>query len=107
MSGLVKPRIMCWPASKARKIWTSSRATGLNALAVSLEMPIHRQQYGNTLNTDRKRALHDIAACRTPFFGGHVYQCDHCREKVFSYHSCRNRSCPKCHQDQTEGWLSH
>ena len=69
-------------------------------------MPIHRQQYGNTLNTDRKRALHDIAACRTPFFGGHVYQCDHCREKVFSYHSCRNRSCPKCHQDQTERWLS-
>jgi hypothetical protein len=24
---------------------------------------------------------------------------------VFSYHSCRNRSCPKCHQDQTERWL--
>ena len=34
MSGLVKPRIMCWPAGRARKIWTSSRATGLNALAV-------------------------------------------------------------------------
>src|SRR5437867_11772450 len=36
MSGLEKPRIMCWPASRARKIWTSSRATGLNALAVRL-----------------------------------------------------------------------
>jgi hypothetical protein len=21
---------------------------------------------------------------------------------VFSYHSCRNRSCPKCHHHQTE-----
>ena len=24
---------------------------------------------------------------------------------MFSYHSCRCRSCPKCHQDQTERWL--
>jgi len=72
---------------------------------VRLHGAAYRQQYGNTLNADRKRALQDIAACRTPFFGGHVYQCDHCREKVFSYHSCRNRSCPKCHQDQTQRWL--
>ncbi len=61
--------------------------------------------FGNTLTSVQKRALRDIAACRTPFFGGHVYQCDHCRQKVFSYHSCRNRSCPKCHQNQTERWL--
>jgi hypothetical protein len=74
---------------------------------VRLHGAAYRQQYGITLNADRKRALQDIAACRTPFFGGHVYQCDHCREKVFSYHSCRNRSCPKCHQEQTERWLSH
>ena len=73
---------------------------------VRLHGAAYRQQYGNTLNTDRKRALQDIAACRTPFFGGHVYQCDHCSEKVFSYHSCRNRSCPKCHQSQTERWLN-
>ncbi len=73
---------------------------------VRLHGAAYRQQYGNTLNTDRKRALQDIAACRTPFFGGHVYQCDHCQEKVFSYHSCRNRSCPKCHQNQTKCWLS-
>src|SRR2546426_6135177 len=66
----------------------------------------YRKQYGNTLNPERKRALRDIAACRTSFFGGHVYQCDHCREKIFSYHSCRNRSCPKCHQSQTERWLT-
>lgn len=73
---------------------------------VRLHGAAYREQYGNTLNPDRKRALRDIAACRTPFFGGHVYQCDHCQEKVFSYHSCRNRSCPKCHQNQTDHWLS-
>src|SRR5881396_2732869 len=65
----------------------------------------YREQFGETLSSVQKRALRDIAACRTPFFGGHVYQCDHCQQKVFSYHSCRNRSCPKCHQDQTERWL--
>ena len=25
--------------------------------------------------------------------------------RSISYHSCRNRSCPKCHTDQTERWL--
>ena len=55
---------------------------------VRLHGAAYREQYGNTLSPDRKRALRDIAACRTPFFGGHVYQCDHCREKIFSYHSC-------------------
>jgi len=72
---------------------------------VRLHGAAYRQQYGNNLSSVQKRALRDIAACRTPFFGGHVYQCDHCQQKVFSYHSCRNRSCPKCHQNQTERWL--
>jgi hypothetical protein len=72
---------------------------------VRLHGAAYRQQYGNTLSSVQKRALRDIAACRTPFFGGHVYQCDHCQQRVFSYHSCRNRSCPKCHQNQTEHWL--
>jgi hypothetical protein len=73
---------------------------------VRLHGAAYREQYGNTLNPDQKRALRDIAACRTPLLGGHVYQCDHCREKIFSYHSCRNRSCPKCHQSQTQRWLT-
>ena len=72
---------------------------------IRLHGAAYRQQAENTLSSAQKRALRDIEACRTPFFGGHVYQCDHCQEKVFSYHSCRNRSCPKCHQDQTERWI--
>jgi hypothetical protein len=35
-----------------------------------------------------------------------VYQCDHCGETRYTYHSCRNRACPKCHGDQTERWLA-
>ena len=75
------------------------------AAIIRLHGAAYREQYGNTLSPVQKRALRDIAACRTPFFGGHVYQCDHCQQHVFSYHSCRNRSCPKCHQNQTERWL--
>ena len=72
---------------------------------IRLHGTAYRKQFGETLSPVQKRALRDIAACRTPFFGGHVYQCDHCRENVFAYHSCGNRSCPKCHQNQTDRWL--
>jgi hypothetical protein len=66
----------------------------------------YKQKFGHSLTSVQKRALADIQNCRTPFFGGHVHQCDHCGAKVYSYHSCRNRSCPKCHQDQTERWIA-
>ncbi|HME26413.1 MAG TPA: transposase zinc-binding domain-containing protein [Acetobacteraceae bacterium] len=46
-----------------------------------------------------------ILACRTEALGGHLWRCDECAAEVFSYHSCKNRSCPKCHTDQTERWL--
>jgi Putative transposase/Transposase zinc-binding domain len=51
------------------------------------------------------RALQDIEACRTAFFGGQLKQCDHCQRLLYAYHSCRNRHCPKCHGDQTDRWL--
>lgn len=60
---------------------------------------------GNRLLASHARAMRDIQACRTAYFGGHVKQCDHCGRKVYAYHSCRNRSCPKCHGDQTKRWL--
>jgi hypothetical protein len=72
---------------------------------VRLHGEAYLRQYGSSLSSIQKRALRDISACRTPLLGGHVYQCGHCQEKVFSYHSCRNRSCPKCHQAQTQRWI--
>ena len=66
----------------------------------------YREQFGSRLNSVHKKALADIQNCRTPVFGGHVYQCDHCDQKRYSYHSCRNRSCPKCHRDQTDRWIA-
>jgi hypothetical protein len=66
----------------------------------------YRAQFGSQLTAVQKKALRDIENCRTPFFGGHVHQCGHCQARVYSYHSCRNRSCPKCHHDQTERWIA-
>ncbi len=72
---------------------------------VGLHGDEYRAKFRSQLTSVQKKALRDIQNCRTPFFGGHVHQCDHCAQKVYCYHSCRNRSCPKCHRDQTERWI--
>lgn len=51
------------------------------------------------------KAMADIEHCRTAYFGGHLEQCDRCAHQHYSYHSCRNRHCPKCHGEQTDAWL--
>ena len=62
--------------------------------------------HGATILPSHRRAIADILACRTEALGGHLWRCDHCSAEVYSYHSCKNRSCPKCHTDQTEHWLT-
>jgi hypothetical protein len=61
--------------------------------------------HGASMPPSHQRAIADILACRTEALGGHLWRCDECAAEVFSYHSCKNRSCPKCHTDQTERWL--
>ncbi len=62
-------------------------------------------QARHVLLPNQLRALRDITYCRTAYFGGHLAQCDHCAHLHYSYHSCRNRHCPKCHGEQTRDWL--
>jgi len=62
--------------------------------------------HGATILPSHRRAIADILACRTEALGGHLWRCDQCSAEVYSYHSCKNRSCPKCHTDQTERWLA-
>lgn len=61
--------------------------------------------HGASMPPSHRRAITDILDCRTAALGGHLWRCDHCSAEVFSYHSCKNRSCPKCHTEQTERWL--
>lgn len=53
----------------------------------------------------QKRALQAIQQCRTAALGGQVYGCTDCGQLQYSYHSCGNRHCPKCHGQRTERWL--
>ena len=66
---------------------------------------VYQRLHGSTLLPSQRRALRDIVACRTAALGGHVQACDHCGTRQYSYHSCRNRHCPKCHGEQTRRWL--
>ena len=61
--------------------------------------------HGAAMLPSHRRAITDILACRTEVLGGHLWQCNHCGQELFSYHSCRNRSCSKCHSNDTERWL--
>jgi hypothetical protein len=62
--------------------------------------------HGTAMPASHRRAIADILACRTQALGGHLWRCDRCSHEVFSYHSCKNRCCPKCHTKQTEDWLA-
>ncbi len=61
--------------------------------------------FGGRMLPSHKRALADIAACRTETMGGHLAECEVCGHQHYSYHSCKNRNCPKCHTSDTKRWL--
>jgi hypothetical protein len=46
-----------------------------------------------------------VEQCRTESLGGQVYTCPQCDQVQYSYHSCRNRHCPKCQNDKAQEWL--
>ena len=53
-----------------------------------------------------KKALFDISACRTPIMGGQVYKCNSCSHYHYSFHSCGNRSCNNCQNNNADEWLN-
>jgi hypothetical protein len=63
--------------------------------------------HGTSMLPSHRRAIEDILDCRTAALGGQVWRCDACDTEMFSYHSCGNRNCPKCHTAQTQEWLEH
>jgi ssDNA-binding Zn-finger/Zn-ribbon topoisomerase 1 len=69
--------------------------------------PDYIDRFGTRMLPSHRRALHDIIACRTEQMGGHLYGCENadCEQIVYAYHSCGNRSCPKCGQDKTQRWM--
>src|SRR5688500_15031718 len=62
-------------------------------------------KHGDTLTAVQRRALRDLARCRTAALGGHVERCADCGRERIAYNSCRNRHCPKCQALARARWL--
>jgi hypothetical protein len=69
--------------------------------------PDYIDRFGSKMLPSHHRAINDIIACRTQQLGGHLYGCENpdCQHFAYEYHSCGNRSCPKCGQDKTQRWI--
>ena len=52
-----------------------------------------------------RKIVSDLLNCRTAHLGGHIECCDNCGTVRITYHSCRNRHCPKCQHMPRERWL--
>jgi hypothetical protein len=64
-----------------------------------------RDRHGSVLSATQRRALRDLAVCRTAALGGHVEHCLDCGHERIAYNSCRNRHCPKCQALARAHWL--
>lgn len=65
----------------------------------------YRKKYAENLLPSHLQAMRAIEQCRTEALGGQVFSCADCGEVRYSYHSCRNRHCPKCQHELTQDWL--
>jgi hypothetical protein len=71
-----------------------------------LHGPAYREKFGDRILPSHRRAMQDIETCRTESLGGQVYFCKQCQAQRYSYHSCKNRHCPKCQNEQANDWLA-
>jgi len=62
------------------------------------------EKFGHNMLPSHKKALQDIARCRTENMGTVRWFCPKCGKDHFSYKPCRNRSCPACQGDKTIKW---
>lgn len=85
---------------------------GATAEKRSCELADVIRQYGDAyqrahaLSSAQRKALRDIARCRTAALGGQRQWCDSCGFERYVYHSCRNRHCPKCQTRASSEWVA-
>jgi hypothetical protein len=58
------------------------------------------------LTQAQRKAVWAITHCRTAALGGHREWCEACGFERYTYHSCRNRHCPKCQSTATAAWVT-
>ena len=78
-----------------------------NRLEVANILRKHIGDYQNQypLWPEHRKIVFDLLNCRTAHLGGHIDRCSHCGTMRITYHSCRNRHCPKCQHMPRERWL--
>jgi len=64
-----------------------------------------RKRLEESLSRTQVKVLRAIVQCRTAALGGHQDRCSCCGYEAISFHSCRNRHCPKCQVNAREKWL--
>ena len=67
---------------------------------------IHDYKAEYPLWPEHRKIVSDLLNCRTAHLGGHIERCDTCGVMRITYHSCRNRHCPKCQHMPRERWLA-
>jgi hypothetical protein len=63
------------------------------------------EKYIDKMPSLHKKVLHAIMKCRTKSMGGEVYYCNKCNEYHYSYHSCGNRHCVICQNNDAADWI--
>ncbi len=67
--------------------------------------PEYLKKYSEKILASHVRTISDISNCRTSELGYHIDTCPRCGYEHTFFHSCCNRSCPKCHAGRTHQWL--
>jgi hypothetical protein len=78
-----------------------------NRLEVADILIKHIGDYQNQypLWLEHRKIVSDLLNCRTAHLGGHIERCNNCGTVRITYHSCRNRHCPRCQHMPRERWL--
>ncbi len=63
------------------------------------------KRIGMSMPWAQLKVLYAILRCRTAALGGHRDRCSRCGYQTISFHSCRNRHCPKCQVNARKKWL--
>lgn len=58
-----------------------------------------------SLSLEQQKVFNAISNCNTSKLGYHICTCRTCKERYFSFNSCRNRYCPTCQEYAKEKWL--
>jgi hypothetical protein len=63
-------------------------------------------QHAHWLRPAQRKAAWAITHCRTAALGGEHRWCEACGFEQYTYHSCRNRHCPKCQSTASAAWVT-